>query len=126
MLSLGLAKRLAKKGDANGHKSYNRKRKRHSFSRTLSDSETDELLESLSFPDQPGDIEGEKTQSKITSCTTPNRLQFYVLLQLGSNRCWELICIQILLFLWVAKNRYEANLKNIFTKIFLQKYFYNK
>ena len=41
------------------------------FSRTLSDSETDELLESLSFPDQPGEIEGEKsekTQQKITSC----------------------------------------------------------
>ena len=71
-MSRGLAKRLAKK-EKEEKRAYSRKRKRHSFSRTLSDSETDELLESLSFPDQPGEIEGEKsekTQQKITSCRT--------------------------------------------------------
>ena len=74
VLSLGLAKRLAKREKshekANGklEKPFNKKRKRHSFSRPLSDSETDDILESLSFPDQPGDIEGEPKQSKITSC----------------------------------------------------------
>jgi len=60
VLSRGLAKRLKKKGKEEKQRNYSRKRKRHSFSRTLSDSETDELLESLSFPDQPGEIEGEK------------------------------------------------------------------
>jgi hypothetical protein len=68
VLSNGLARRF-KNQKATQKKRAKRKRKRTSYA--TSESDTDDLLESISFIDQPGEIQGDddsKSQAKITQC----------------------------------------------------------
>ena len=68
VLSNGLARRFQSQ-KAKQTKKAKRKRKRPSYA--TSESDTDDILESISFHDQPGEIQGDadkKSQAKITQC----------------------------------------------------------
>lgn len=68
VLSNGLARRFQNQ-KSKQKKRGKRKRKRPSYA--TSESDTDDILESISFIDQPGEIQGDddsKSQAKITQC----------------------------------------------------------